>query len=333
MFQVNYYNTADTLSRAPLPTCDSDVPDTLNEEAEALMEITVTQLPASKDRLNDYRRAQALDPICSMTIEYCLKEWPDARSVTTEIKPYWNARGELTVYKDLLLHRSCIVVPKCLQHITIAKIHEGHQGILRCQTRARSSVWWPRIQHDISNMIKQCPTCVKKSTPPKEPLIPTELPLYPWQKIATDLFVLKSVNYLVVVDYFSRYPEVVKLPSISSSNVIRALKSMLAQHGIPETIISDNGPQYSSQEFAEFAKMYNFEHTTSSPYFPQSNGMAERTVKTVKSLLAESRDPYMALLTYRTTPFPWCNLSPAELLMGRRLRSNLPVQGDQLIPK
>ena len=176
-------------------------------------------------------------------------------------------------------------------------------------------------------MVKQCVTCVKKSTPPLEPLISTELPQYPWQKIATDLFTLRGINYLLVVDYFSRYPEVVKLTNTTSSSVVHVLKSLFSRYGIPETVVSDNGPQYSSQEFAQFARAYNFSHITSSPYFPQSNGMGERTVKTMKT---ETDDPYMAILA---TPFPWCILTPAELLMGRRLRSNLPVHEDQLIPK
>ena len=97
--------------------------------------------------------------------------------------------------------------------------------------------------------------------------------------------------------------------------------------------MSDNGPQYSSLEFKQFAEAYDFCHTTSSPLFAQSNGQAERTVQTVKKLLKESKDPHLALLTYRSTPFPWCNLSPAELLMGRRVRANIPVLNHQLKPE
>ena len=97
--------------------------------------------------------------------------------------------------------------------------------------------------------------------------------------------------------------------------------------------MSDNGPQYSSLEFKQFAEAYDFCHTTSSPLFAQSNGQAERTVQTVKKLLKESKDPHSALLTYRSTPFPWCNLSPAELLMGRRVHANIPVLNHQLKPE
>ena len=106
-----------------------------------------------------------------------------------------------------------------------------------------------------------------------------------------------------------------------------------SRYGIPEVLRSDNGPQYASKEFEEFAKSYEFRHETSSPLYPQSNGLAERMVQTAKCLLSRSGDPQLALLTYRATPLPWCNLSPAQLLMGRSLRTNVPQVTTHLIPK
>ena len=97
--------------------------------------------------------------------------------------------------------------------------------------------------------------------------------------------------------------------------------------------MSNNGQQYGSQEFADFATSYAFVHTTSSPYFQQSNGHVERAVQTVKNLLKDAGDPYLALLAYRSTPLPWCGLSPAELLMGRQIQSNLPQLTETLTPK
>ena len=159
----------------------------------------------------------------------------------------------------------------------------------------------------------------------------TQLPEYPWQVVGTDLFEIDGTHYLLTVDYFSRYPEVQQLTTTSSAAVISASKAVFARHGIPETVRSDNGPQYSSHEFARFASAYEFKHITSSPRFPQSNGQVERMVKTVKSMLKRSQDPYLALLSYRATPLPWCDLSPAELSMGRRIRTPIPQTNKQLV--
>ena len=138
---------------------------------------------------------------------------------------------------------------------------------------------------------------------------------------------------MLVSDYFSRYLKVVKLTTTTFTSVIRALKMIFSQYGIPEVVRSDNGPQYASKEFEEFAKSYGFRHETSSPLYPQSNGLAERMVQTAKRLLSRSDDPQLALLTYRATPLPWCNLSPSQLLMGRNLRTTVPQVTTHLIPK
>ena len=136
-----------------------------------------------------------------------------------------------------------------------------------------------------------------------------------------------------MVDYYSRYVEVQTLSTTTSAIIIKALKATFSRHGIPTTLVSENGPQYSSQEFANFSREYNFTHTTSSPHYPQSNGLAERMVRTVKNLLCKSSDPYSALLAYRRTPLPWCGYSPAELLMGRKIRSEIPQPSSTFIPE
>ena len=158
-------------------------------------------------------------------------------------------------------------------------------------------------------------------------------PKHPWEKVGSDLFELNGSTYLLVVDYFSRFIEIQKLLSINSRSVILALKAIFSRHGVPATLVSDNGPQYASREMQEFAESYGFKHVTSSPYFPQSNGMVERSVKTVKSLLEKSSDPYMAILSHRATPLPWCNLSPAELLMGRRQKTDIPQPRKAFTPE
>ena len=145
----------------------------------------------------------------------------------------------------------------------------------------KASVWWPGISSAVQEMIQQCQVCARDTEPTREHLIPSPLPDYPWQVVGSDLFELHGKKYLLVVDYFSRYPEVVSLSSTTSNAVISALRPMFARHGIPEVLQSSNGPQYASEEFEKFAKTCGFSHNTSSPHFPQSNGLAERMVKTV----------------------------------------------------
>ena len=228
----------------------------------------------------------------------------------------------LTLHKDkLLLYNACVVIPASLQSQTLLKLH---QGIDRCRQRARISVWWPGISSEIEDWVKNCLHCAECNRPTKEPLMGSELPAYPWQKVGTDLFVLNGATYVVIVDYFSRYPEVIKLALTTSQSIIAALKSNYVRCSIPEIVVSDNGPQYSSQEFTGFAKAYSFSHITSSLHYPQSNGHMERAVKTVKNLLTDSGDHNLS------TPLTWCGYSPAELLMGRTIRSDLPQPQESL---
>ena len=131
----------------------------------------------------------------------------------------------------------------------------------------------------------------------------------------------------------SRFPEVTKLSSTVSKSVISVLKTLFARYGIPEVLRSDNVPQYSSDEFAQFMQSYGVRHITSRARYPQSNGLSEKMVQTLKRLLKRSPDPHLALLSYRSKPFPWCNLSPSELLMGRHLRTTLPHTTQQLTPQ
>ena len=323
--------TADTLSRAPVATPDSTH---LAEDShtDRFVANVVSLLPASADCLHKYRTAQHNDPTCAELIVLCKSGWPRKDQLSGSILPYWPVRGELTLHNDLLRGRR-IVVPRSLQRETLAKVHTGHQGIHRCQSRVSMSVWWPGVKHQVEQLVQHCPECTKALAAPRQPMLPTPLPKYPWQRVASDLFELNKKTYILVADYFSRYVEVQTLTSTTSASVIRVLKSIFARHGIPETLVGDNGPQYASKEMMDFAREYNFVHITSSPYYQQSNGLAERMVQTLKSLIEKSSDPYLALLAYRSTPLPWCGLSPAQLLMGRPLRTDVPQLPANLTPE
>ena len=168
--------------------------------------------------------------------------------------------------------------------------------------------------------------------------MPTPFPDYPCQKVASDLFEWRKNAYILVVDYYSRFIEIAKLSTTTSTDVVTHLKSIFARHGIPEVFISDNGPQYSSSLFAKFSREYKFNHITSSPRYPQANGEAEIAVKIITAMLDKCSDPYVGLLAYRTTPLEK-GYSPAKLLMGRKRdvryshEGALPVIKSLLMPK
>ena len=134
------------------------------------------------------------------------------------------------------------------------------------------------------------------------------------------------------MDYYSKFPKVIQLKSAKSQSVIIALKATFVSNGIPETLMSDNSTPFTGAKFNHFANTYGFEHLTSSPHYPRSNDLIERMVKTVNKLLKGAVDPYLSLLSYWTTPLPWCGLSPTELSQGRRIRSDVSQTKRMLEP-
>lgn len=145
-------------------------------------------------------------------------------------------------------------------------------------------MWWPAgLSQQLHELVQNCKTCIKERSNPTEPLITTDFPERPWQRLGADLFALKAKTYLRLVDYYLRYVEIAHLSLTKSADITAHLKSMFARHGMPETLITDNGPPFSGSVFSALAMTYGFSHVTSSPRFLQSNGGAERAVQTVKN--------------------------------------------------
>ena len=322
---------ADALSRAPSGNTE-DEDTSLQQQTAAYVRAAVQSLPATERQLERIRQHQQEDEVCQQVVTYCQAGWPSRQTLTGSVKNYHSVADELSIADGLLMRGNRVVIPAALRLEMLDRIHTGHQGITKCRERARHSLWWPGLSKQLEELVKCCPECCRLQNQRAEPLIPSKLPDYPWQKVGTDLFEYKKENYLLIVDYYSRYIEVARLRQTTAAEVIRHTKSLFSRHGIPEIVISDNGPQYSADEYRKFANDYQFEHITSSPHYPQSNGEAERAVQTVKSLLKKEGDPYLALLSYRATPLK-CGFSPSELLMSRKLRTNIPMTREQLKAK
>lgn len=194
------------------------------------------------------------------------------------------------------------------------------------------------MNNELSNLINNCQVCLtNRRQNSKQELIPHEIPDRAWAKVGIDLFYFQGKNFILVIDYFSKFIEIKKLHNTLADYVIDCLKDIFSRQGIPETVMSDNGPQFTSQSFNRFSREWGFTHITSSPHYPQSNGQVERAIQTVKNILKktlEDRIDYrMALLEYLNTPISQNLASPAELLQSRKMRSILPTPKALLMPK
>lgn len=176
-------------------------------------------------------------------------EWPGKSHLKGPIKAFAKIKEELCVAKGLLLRGDRVVIPTSLQLDILDKIHSGHQGLVKCRQRASCSVWWPKLHEQIEQAVARCPVCVQHKSQAALPLLPSRFPERPWKKVGTDLFEWKNSTYLLVVDYYSRFIETAKLSTATSSDVISQLKSNFARYGIPDTVVSDNEPQYSAADF------------------------------------------------------------------------------------
>ena len=194
-------------------------------------------------------------------------------------------------------------------------------------------MYWPGLNEDLEKLILKCELCLKHSHP-KHKQKPSsslgqEIPVHPWPKLATDIFLFESSSYLLQVDYTNRFPIVHKLSSMTGQHVANQCKLIFSEYGLPETLISDNDPCYTLQAFTSVMQSYNVTHITSSPHYPQSNSLAERYVQIVKILFykakEESKDFYKCLMIYHNTPLTGIMKSPMQILQGRNARSDLPV--------
>ena len=336
--EVKYQKGSSMVMSDPLSRAYLDEPPTQTEYCSELEAIILTEdLPISEARLMEFKEGTASDENLQTLMSVVLEGWPSTPDeVPAEVKPYFQFRDEITAQNGLLFKAERLIVPAKLRKEMMEMVHSSHLGIEGCLRRAREVFYWPRMNAELKDFILKCDICNSfKPEQHREPLMPHEIPSRPWQKVGTDMFFFDGRQYLITVDYYSSFFEVDKLDMADSRTVIAKLKMHFSRHGIPEVVISDNGPQYSSAEFAKFANDWHFQHITSSPRYPQSNGKVESAVKICENLMKKAAcgkfDPYLALLDYRNTPTE-IGSSPAQRLFSRRTRNLLPLSSKQLQP-
>ena len=316
---------ADCLSRLPLSTTTSS-----SSSASIFMIRQIEALPVTDVEL---RSATRSDVILSKVLRYTKSGWP--ASVPDTLKPYFYRKNELTLEEDCILWGARVVVPKKLQERVLNELHVSHLGIAKSKALARCHVWWPKIDSEIESLVRSCRHCqANQATPPVAPLHPWLWPSRPWQRLHIDFAgPFQGRNFLVVVDAHSKWPEVIVMSSTTASATIRELRRLFASFGLPEQLVSDNGPQFVSEEFQSFLKANRVKHLRSAPYHPSSNGLAERFVRTFKQALKASESSSQTynqrlmsfLLSYRTTPHSTTGMSPSQLFLGRSIRTRLDL--------
>ena len=215
--------------------------------------------------------------------------WPDdVKEVPCPLHPYWQHHETLTIKDGLVLHGKALIVPPSEREKILHQLHQFHQGITKSQLLTHGCIFWPGINKTIEEVVHQCETCIWfQAQNAAAPLPSAPTPSCPWQMCASDIFTLEGANHLICGDFYSKMILIQCLPSGQSNatKVVLLLKEMFSEHGIPEILCSDNGPQYTSAQFADFCTSWGITHETSSPHYPQSNGFAEVCVKSVKHAL------------------------------------------------
>ena len=322
---------ADTLSRA----CTNEEPGREGEDQLDVISFTAI----SPARMEELQRHTLQDPVMQKVAHFITNGWPaKLKSVPPEVRPYFTIRDELIVDNGIILKDLRVVVPQTLRKEYEQQLHKGHSGADATKRRARDTVYWPSMLVDIDSAIASCQPCNSvKPHQRKDPLLIHPVPDLPWSLVSADIFDWNRMQYLILVDSYSGWFEMNTLRDLSAKTVIKKMKVHFAVHGIPSKLLTDNGPQFASREFESFANEWNFEHDTSSPHLPQSNGLVENSVNQAKKLLEkckkDSSDPLLGLLNLKNIPRDQVLGSPAQRLMSRRTRGVLPVAKKLLTPK
>eukprot|EP00117_Sycon_ciliatum_P027910 scpid26178/ scgid22563/ Retrovirus-related Pol polyprotein from transposon opus; Protease; Reverse transcriptase; Endonuclease len=313
----------DALSRAP-----SQAVEASPAEARSMKEYVGLILGEAPISCEDVRLATDTDGQLSRVRNRVLQGKWNTCDGSDEV--YFRIRDSLSVVDDIVMHNNRIVIPGTLYDQVLRIAHEGHPGLDTFLDTLRQSVWWPSMSKDASEFARTCSTCWKRQRNPPQPLQPSEI-LPVWYRVAVDLVEIEDHHFLSVIDYGSRYPELLLLSSTTSRVIIQALSEVFARHGLPVELVSDNGPQLVSDETETFLRKAGVKHIKSSPRYPCSNGMVERFHGVVRrrlsgmpSSLPLRQRLQQALFGIRTSVNRMIGTSPGEAFFGRALRGRLP---------
>ena len=259
---------------------------------------------------------------------------PDICDPPKEIQPYQTFHEELTMEDGILLEGTCITVPHSLHLEMIQLLHTGHLGLEKCLNRAKQSMSWPGLYQELNELVTNCTTCLKFNSQmliclSNRQYAGHEIPIHPWSKIASGIFYFEGDSYLLIVDYTSRFLIIRKLSSMTGKAIAHHMQAIFAEYEWPDTLVMDTGPCYTGKGFQMLMESMSVNHITSSPHYPQINGLAEKFLGIIKNLFCKAKEegqsPYTALMVYRNTPLNKSLQSPMQTVQGRQACTDLPL--------
>ena len=350
-FQVQHLEgtnmfAADTFSRYPVGQPDADDKD-LADEADAASVLQISAIVRSSDVFAateaDIREASNSDEQYKLLLSTIQNhEFAPSRAMENDLlKEFHNVKDRLSIVDGLVTYTyetgsPRLVVPRNLRKRVIENLHAAHQGEESILSRARVSVYWPRITHDIKSSCATCKLCSENApSQRKEPLIMTGPPEFPFEQVVADLFTENLAWYLAFACRLTGWLEIAFFPrSTKSHEIITIFRELFRRFGVPEEISLDGASNLKSSETLTFLESWGvYVHRLASAYYPQSNGRAEAAVRTAKRITKGNTGPKgsldtdavsKALMQYRNTPIKGANASPAQLMLGRSIRDSVP---------
>uniref|UniRef100_A0A1I8GN44 CCHC-type domain-containing protein n=1 Tax=Macrostomum lignano TaxID=282301 RepID=A0A1I8GN44_9PLAT len=330
IYQPGPQNPADVLSRQPQMQTTDNPGEVLDRQFINAIALGSTPQGLSFESI---KQAARLDGVTQAAISALqTNQWT---SNDHELRALACIRQELSAHDGVLLRGSSIIVPASLRRVVLQLAHKGHQCWRKTLDRLQTKVWWPGMRGDCQVFVQSCLACQatspKTTNPP--PLQPSQLPDGAWLVLGMDFYgPVQDKMLLVTTDLYSKFPEINIVSSTSAEAVLPHLKTLFSRYGIPQEIISDNGPPFNSAEFHNFLAEHGVKHRRICPLHPEANGATERVNrcvnKVVRAAIAEGRSWRSALddwlLAYRVTPHSATGVAPAELLMGRTFNDTVP---------
>ncbi|XP_055688348.1 uncharacterized protein K02A2.6-like [Lutzomyia longipalpis] len=352
-FEIKFISTdsfghADVLSRlisaTTLPLDEVVIAEIrLDEEQDRIVvQEASSKLPVN---FNMIKRATQSSQSLQQVVNYIKGGWPASQKSirSAEVAKYYKIRESLSLMQECIFYRERIVVPEQFRRKMLSQLHHAHPGMSRMKSLARGYIFWPGIDGDIEHVVRQCEDCaVAAKAPVKALLASWPLATRPWERIHLDYAKYRGEMFLLVIDAYSKWPEIFRTPSTTSTQTIQRLQETFARNGLPETIVSDNGTQFVSEEFAEFCRTNGIQHLKTNPYCPYSNGQCERLVDSLKRSMNKqgtsvSLDVGLQrfLANYRMTPNENVpdGKSPSEIFFGRKTRTIFDLLKYREIPE